>query len=213
MKHLKEYIIESIKKLQSNETGIIVFDIDDTLLKSNSDYIKVIKYINGDKSKKQYLSSEEFAKDPDVEKHKDWFDFSEFMNPTKCLKSILNGTPILKNLRILDSYINAGYEFCFLTARGCEDTVKYAIKKFIKYKDTDGKLKDIDKYFNHKESAAINDVCKFYKGSTDAEKKANVLKNLCRKYNKVIFVDDDEKNIKNAKELHLKNLKIIKAWK
>jgi 4-hydroxy-3-methylbut-2-enyl diphosphate reductase IspH len=54
----------------------------------------------------------------------------------------------LKNLRILDAYINAGYEFCFLTARGCEDAVKYAIQTVIKHKDSEGILKDIKPYFN-----------------------------------------------------------------
>mgnify|MGYP003303515957 CR=1 FL=1 len=27
---------------------------------------------------------------------------------------------VLRNLRIMDAYINAGYDFCFLTARGCD---------------------------------------------------------------------------------------------
>ena len=110
MKRLIEYIQESINTLKSNEKGIIVFDIDDTLIKTDPNIVKVIKYENGDKKNKVELSSEEYAKDPDVVNHKDWFDFSEFRNPVKVMQSIVNGTPILKNLKILDAYINAGYE-------------------------------------------------------------------------------------------------------
>ena len=52
MKRLIEYIQESIKTLKSNEKGIIVFDIDDTLIKTDSNIVKVIKYENGDRKNK-----------------------------------------------------------------------------------------------------------------------------------------------------------------
>ena len=45
-----------------------------------------------------------------------------------------------------------------------------------------------------------------------AEKKGNILLDLCKKYDKVVFVDDDPKNIKIAKDLEQRNLVIIKAW-
>ena len=47
---------------------------------------------------------------------------------------------------------------------------------------------------------------------TDAEKKANVLIKLCKEYDRVVFVDDDKKNVSAARELNIKNLKVIKAW-
>lgn len=213
MKTLAQYINESIKRLPKGKTGIVVFDIDDTLIKADTSTIKVIKRIGGDPKNTKQLSSEEFAQDPDVVDHKDWFDFSEFQNPEKVMKSIINGTPILKNLRILDAYLNAGYEFCFLTARGCEDVVKYAIQTVIKHRDVDGVLKDIKPHFNKEFSAAINDTLKGYKGKSDAEKKANVLKKLCEEFDRVVFVDDDKKNVASAKSLKLKNLTVIKAWK
>ena len=37
-------------------------------------------------------------------------------------------------------------------------------------------------------------------------------KNLLKKYDKVIFVDDDTKNVRAAKDLDIKNLTVIKAW-
>ena len=213
MKTLLEYINEAIKPLNNGKTGIVVFDIDDTLIKADSSLIKIRKYIGGDKHNMVELSSDEYAKDPDVVDHKDWFDFSEFKNPAKVVTSIINGTPLLKNLRILDAYVNAGYEFCFLTARGCEDAVKYALSAILKVRDADGVLASIGNRFNMKLSAAVNDTNKHYKGSTDPEKKANVLSDLCSKFDKVVFVDDDRKNVAYARQLNLKNLTVIQAWK
>lgn len=213
MKTLTQYLFESIKRLAPGKTGIVVFDIDDTLIQADASSIKIGKYVNGDKRNKIYLSSEEFAHDPDVKDHKDWFDFSEFQNPQKVVQSIVNGTPILKNLRILDAYINAGYEFCFLTARGCEDAVKYAIQTVIKYKDPNGVLKDIKPYFNRELSAAINDCNKGYKGKSDAERKSIILRELSSKFDYVTFVDDDPKNVALARGMHLNNLTVINAWK
>ena len=46
----------------------------------------------------------------------------------------------------------------------------------------------------------------------DADKKANVLIKLCKEYDKVVFVDDDKKNVNAARNLNIKNLKVIKAW-
>ena len=213
MKPLKQFIQEAIQHLPYGKTGIVVFDIDDTLIHADEDVMSIYKFINGDRKNKISLSTEEFAKDPDAKEHKDWFDFSDFQNPQKVVQSIIKGTPILKNLRILDAYLNAGYEFCFLTARGCEDAVKYAIQNVIRYRDENGVLNSIAPYFNKDVSAAINDTNKEYKGKTDAEKKSNVLREICSKFDYVVFVDDDYKNVAQAKELNLNNLTIIKALK
>ena len=59
---------------------------------------------NGDKKNRISLSTKEFAKDQDAKEHKEWFDFSDFQNPQKVVQSIIKGTPILKNLRILDAF-------------------------------------------------------------------------------------------------------------
>ena len=212
MKSLLQFINESINKLPYGKTGIVVFDIDDTLIQADEDVMSIGKFVDGDRKHKISLSTEEFAKDPDAKEHKDWFDFSDFQNPQKVVQSIIKGTPLLKNLRILDAYLNAGYEFCFLTARGCEDAVKYAIQTVIKYRDDKGVLNNIAPYFNKDLSAAINDSNKDYDGRTDAEKKSNVLKEICSKFDYVVFVDDDNKNVAQAKELNLNNLTVIKAW-
>lgn len=213
MKHLNQFIQEAIQHLPYGKTGIVVFDIDDTLIHADKDVVSIGKFINGDRKNKISISTEEFAKDPDAKSHKNWFDFSDFQNPQKVVQSIIKGTPILKNLRILDAYLNAGYEFCFLTARGCEDAVKYAIQDVIKYRDENGVLNNIDPWFNKDVSAAINDSTKEYEGKTNAEKKSNVLREICSKFDYVVFVDDDNKNVAHAKELNLNNLTVIEACK
>ena len=210
MKNLSQYIIEHIRSLAPNVKGIIVFDIDDTLLKVDKRAIAIYKTKPGEAKKK--LSTEDYAKDPDVVSHPEWFDISEFRNPTKVYNSIVSGTPILKNLKIMDSYIKAGYDFCFLTARSCEDVVKDALSEFLKMKTSDGQLKELGEIFDHAMSHAVNDATKYYKGNTDADKKANILTELCSKYDRVVFVDDDKKNVRAAKGLNLPNLKVIKAW-
>ena len=213
MKHLNQFIQEVIQHLPYGKTGIVVFDIDDTLIQADKDVVSIGKFINGDRKNKISISTEEFAKDPDAKDHKNWFDFSDFQNPQKVVQSIIKGTPILKNLRILDAYLNAGYEFCFLTARGCEDAIKYAIQDVIKYRDETGVLNNIDPWFNKDVSAAINDSNKEYEGKTNAEKKSNVLREICSKFDYVVFVDDDNKNVAHAKELNLNNLTVIEACK
>jgi len=160
------------------------------------------------------LTTDEFAKDPDAEdpSKKDWFDYRDFKDPVKVYNSIITGTPLIKNLKIMDDYIKAGYDFCFLTARGCEEIIKKAIGDFLKFRDEDGALKNLGKVFKKTFSHAVNDEIKNYPGTTDAEKKGKVLTKLCKEYDRVVFVDDDKKNVHAAKGLNIKNLKVIKAW-
>ena len=211
MKSLRNYIFEKIKELPKYVSGLIVFDIDDTILKVDSSLMSIYKKTeNGEIA----LTTEEFAKDPDASDSSkiSLFDFRDFDDPYKVYNSIMSGTPLIKNLKIMDDYINAGYDFCFLTARGCEDTVKNALDNFLKFRNKNGALEKLGKIFKKTLSHAVNDKFKNYPGNTDAEKKANVLKKLCEQYDKVIFVDDDKKNVNAARNLNIKNLKVIKAW-
>lgn len=210
---LTQYLYESIRKLPKSIKGIIVFDIDDTLLKANPAVIKVYK-TDPSIGKEIELTTDEFAKDPDSADpdKRSWFSFRDFQDPVKVYNSIMTGTPLVKNLRIMDDYIDAGYDFCFLTARGAEDTVKKALKDFLRVKDKKtGALLKLEDTFKETLSHAVNDIDKYYVGRTDYEKKANVLKNLCDKYDRVVFVDDDEKNVRAARALGLNKLKVIKA--
>jgi FMN phosphatase YigB (HAD superfamily) len=194
-----------------NKLGIVIFDIDDTLLKADSKVLSIYKKEPGKAEIK--LSTEEYAKDVDAKdpNRKKWFDYRDFNNPQKVYSSIINGTPLIKNLNIMDNYVSRGYDFCFLTARGCEDVVKTALDDFLEFRDMDGTLKKLGNRFKKTLSFAVNDEYKKYCGNSDAEKKANILRDISSIYDNVVFVDDDEKNILEAKKLRIDNLKIIKA--
>ena len=212
MKSLQIYIYERVKDLPKSIKGLIVFDIDDTILKVDSSLMRIYKNEPGKPEKP--LTTDEFAKDKDAEdpSKRSWFDYRDFNDPVKVYNSIISGTPLIKNLKIMDDYIKAGYDFCFLTARACEETVKKAIKEFLLFRDEDGALKELGDNFKETFSHAINDSEKKYPGKTDAEKKAIVLTELCEEYDKVVFVDDDKKNVSAARNLNIPNLKVIKAW-
>lgn len=198
-----------IKKLKPGRTGIAIFDIDDTLLKADQNHIGIIKCINGDRKNQKRISTDEYAKDKDAKVHKDWFLYGEFNDPQRVMSSIIGGDPIIKTLKLLDKIIDAGYEFCFLTARGCEDAVKYAIDNKVVIRKNDGKLYPIGDKFNRALSAAVNDTTKKYVGNNDAEKKAAIIKKISKLYNNVIFVDDDKYNIDAADALKIRNLRTI----
>ena len=214
VQYIKEsLLLERVKQLPASIKGLIVFDIDDTLLKVDTDVLKIYKNVPG--KPEQALTTEEFAKDHDAANpnKKNMFDFRDFQNPIKVYQSIISGTPLIKNLRIMDDYIEAGYDFCFLTARGCEETIKTALDEFLRVRNRDNNtLRKLGDTFKKTLSHAINDMTKNYPGRSDAEKKANVLKELCKKYDRVVFVDDDKKNVRAARGLDIKNLKVIKAW-
>ena len=187
MKSLQVYILEKVKDLPESVKGLIVFDIDDTILKVDSSLMKVYKK-NPDESlshetaqkpgeQEIALTTREFAKDPDAEdqEKRKWFDYRDFKDPVKVYNSIITGTPLIKNLKIMDDYIRAGYDFCFLTARSCEEVIKKAISDFLKFRDKDGALKELGYSFKTTFSHAVNDEIKKYPGKDDAQKKANVL--------------------------------------
>ena len=81
----------------------------------------------------------------------------------------------------------------------------------MKVKDENNSLNELGDVFKKSMSHAVNDTLHKYHGATDAEKKANILIGLCKKYDRVVFVDDDRKNLKAARELGLKNLKVVQA--
>lgn len=204
---------ESIQPLSNGKKGIIVLDIDDTLVTAQNIFIhkllpdgKVIK-----------LTPEEYAKDPDAKKKNDptsgiKYSYEEFRDPEKVKNSIVTGIPLIKNLRIMDSYIRAGYQIAILTARGLEDIIYKSLSKFLMFRDADGELKGVKDILARNMVNAINDETRVYEGTTDFEKKANVIRKLAEKYDSVRFLDDDDKNIAAVKGLNLKNVQAIKAW-
>lgn len=204
-------IIEEIKPLKDGKRGCILLDIDDCLLQAKPGVIGIWKEEPGKEPVR--LSTEQYAKDPDAKTHKDWFSYKEFRDPEKVYTSIVSGTPLLRQMRLLDAHIKANYDVAFLTARGLQDVVDKALRAFLMYKDNSGNLLPIGNKLKSEISAAVNDEIKAYPGANDPEKKANVIRNICRQYDKVKFVDDDRKNLEFARSLKLPNLQVILANK
>lgn len=208
------------------KTGILVLDIDDTLIKANPNVIKCYKSVNG---KEQALSTAQFATDPDKAKMgknvrmynktedapKEGIAFSirEFRDPQKVYDSIVKGTPIIKNLKLMDDHLRHGWDVAFLTARGLQETVTKALDDFLKTPDKNGNFVPLGEKFKKALSAAVNDDDIKYAGIDDGDKKGRVLQQLSKKYDKVKFVDDDMRNIIAARNLRIKNLKVVKAHK
>lgn len=209
---VESYLKEQIKDLSKSIKGLVVFDIDDTLLTPNSDYLKVYKKEPG--KEEISLTTREFANDIDSKDplKEDWYDFRDFDNPYNTYISIITGSLLINNLKFIDKYISNNYDFCFLTARSCEDIVKKAMNDFLEFKDDNEIIKKLKNKFKENLSHAVNDEYKKYSGNTVAEKKCNILKHFCDIYNEVIFIDNDENNIKEAKKLNLNNLKIFKGF-
>lgn len=204
-------ISEEVKPLQKGQKGALVCDIDDCLLRADGSLIGIWKEKPGEQPIR--LSSEQYAKDPDAATHKEWFNYKEFRDPEKVYNSIVNATPMLKNLKLLDAHARANWDIIFLTARGLQDVVDKALRVFLKYRDKDGNLQPIDSKLRSDLSAAVNDSFRSYPGNGDPEKKANVLKSICKQYSKVKFIDDDSKNIEFSRSLKIPNLQVILAHK
>lgn len=216
--HKRESKLQMFERiLNHGNRCLLVLDIDDTIIKADPKVIGIWKKLPDGSEVR--LNTEEFAKDPDASLSKEEraakgisFDYREFCDPEKVEKSIMQGTPIIKNLRLMDAHLAAGWDLAFLTARSQEEVIFRTLRQFLKFNDN-GEFKNIDNYIKRDCCSAINDAVHIYEGATDAEKKANVLKRLCAMYDEVAFVDDDMKNVAYARSLHLPNLKVIVANK
>ena len=216
------------RDLPEGKKGILVMDIDDTIVKANPDIIKCYKSIDG---KEQAITTAQFATDPDKKamgknvkmydkvppKEGIAFSIRDFRDPKKVYDSIMKGTPIVNNLQLMDDKLKHGWDIAFLTARGLQSTVTQALEDFLKTKDDNGNFVKIGEQFKKALSAAVNDEDIKYSGIDDGDKKMNVLRSLSQKYDKVCFIDDDDRNINatkaGIKKDKIKNIRTIKAYK
>ena len=213
---VEKLMLES-NPIPAGKKCIVIFDIDDTLLTARG--INVIK-IMPDKSEIP-LTPAQFAKE-DVKTEAAngvQYSYREFRDPEKVASSIISATPILMNLKLMDSHLKDGWELGFLTARGLEDTVHDSIKKWLMYRDTDGQLKAIGDKVQRALFHAINDEVKYgkvFSGMKDFDKKAAIIRKYASEYYKVKFVDDDLKNVNAVREMAkaegLKNITVVRAW-
>ncbi len=195
-------LIEEIKKPVGK--GIIIFDIDDTLVKAKDIFIYKMK----DGKEVGKFTPDQFAKqDVKAEMAKGYtYDYRDFDNPDKLYTSIMKGEPLFKNLNMMDAHMRAGWDIGFLTARGMEQANKKAIKDWLLYRNEKGELVPIPeervKYF-----IAVNDLdrkkelAKMAKSGGDFDAKGVYLNEIKKKYDVVKFVDDDMKNVLKARSV------------
>lgn len=195
--------------VESTGNNLILFDIDDTLLKAQG--INMYRKLPTDK-KEVVLTPSEYAKEKITGELKQYYSYRDFKDPEKVKQSIKTSLPIISNLAIMDSYIKNGWKIGLLTARGLEDIIADSMKKWLKHKDVKGDLQNIGDKLVRELVFAMNDSNKKYKGHSDFDKKANVIKGLAKKYDRIVFYDDDIKNIEAVKEMAKKyNLKNVVA--
>jgi len=184
---------------ESVGNSLLLLDIDDTLLTAQNIYIH--KILPSGKIEK--LTPEQYAAE-DTKKQKASgvkYSYEEFNDPKKVAKSIKTGIPIIPNLSIMDSYIKNGWRIGILTARGLEDVIADSMKKWLMHKDEKGKLRNIGDKLVRELIFAINDSNKRYAGEGDFDKKKNVIKKLAKQFDRIVFIDDDPKNLKAVKDM------------
>lgn len=186
--------------------GIIVCDIDGTLLNS-PDGVASVLYTKDGVTKK--LTGEEFAAWNEYEEHPERYDFSEFDDEEKAWKSIVEGKPINENVRFVYNLVTRkGYDFCVLSARHCEDTVRDAIGAW-----AERYMPGSSVSYRKDLSFCVNDSDRDYESPTTSGRKRDKLLHISSFYRNVIFIDDDQRNIDDAEAIGNPRIRCVKAKK
>lgn len=174
--HLKDRIQQGFTVGNTTSNKIILFDLDDTII----DTIAEIGVVKGGKVIKRLPNAEfnDYVLGPGES-----FDFGEFDDPI-----LLDQSPFTKYWNTLKREYKKGTHIGILTARGDSKMIKeFFLKNGIRIKD--------------ELVIAINDPSLGLKGSIQ-EKKTEAIRILAGVgYNNFIFFDDNEPNLKSAKEL------------
>ena len=174
--HLKSRIQPGFTVGQTTSNKIILFDLDDTII----DTIAEIGVVKGGKLIKRLPKAEfnDYVLGPGES-----FDFGEFDDPT-----LLDKSPFTKYWETLKREYKKGTHIGILTARGDSKMIKdFFLKNGIRIKD--------------ELVMAINDPSLGLKGSIQ-EKKTEAIRILASVgYDTFVFFDDNEPNLKSAKEL------------
>lgn len=203
------YIKEAVSG-PKNGKGILFLDIDDTLLTAQNIFIhRSAEHPKGAAK----LTPDEYAKETVTPETKKFYDYKEFRDADKVAKSITTGLPLVPNLKMMDAHIKSGWKIGILTARGMENIIFKSIGAFLKFRDKEGNLQQVGDKLVRDLVHAINDDNKKYKGSTDFEKKANVLRKYAEQGYQIKFLDDDDKNINAVKQMAQKEKLDIQAVK
>jgi len=194
---LKEYTNQQLNEL-AKTNRLILLDVDDTLLKPTGVYI----YRNLPSDPQEVaLTPYEYGLESVTPETKKYYDYRDFIDPRKTQMSIEKAEPIVANLSVMDDYLKMGHQIGILTARANEDIVYNGLKNFLTYRDSKGNLVPIGDRLSRENVYAINDTnrAKTLESETDYGKKAEVVEKLLNRYDEIVFIDDDMKNIKQMK--------------
>lgn len=182
--HLRDRIQQGFTVGKTTSNKIILFDLDDTII----DTIAEIGVVKGGKVIKRLPNAEfnDYVLGPGES-----FDFGEFDDPI-----LLDQSPFTKYWNTLKREYKKGTHIGILTARSdCRMIKEFFLKNGIRIKD--------------ELVIAINDPSLGLKG-TIQEKKTEAIRILAGVgYDNFIFFDDNEPNLKSAKELESQlNIKV-----
>lgn len=203
---LENYLTTADGSLKHN--SLLLLDIDDTLLKAKGIYI--YRKLPTDKAEVK-LTPENYAKEMVDSSNKGFYDYRDFRDKDTILRSIVTAIPMIPNLKIMDDYIKHGWTIGILTARGMEKTVFKGLQQFLMFRNKKGKLEDIGDKLVRELVFAMNTsndgVAKYaHLGENDFVKKKNKIIELASKYERIVFIDDDMKNINEVNKIKLKNV-------
>lgn len=174
--HLRDQIRAGFSVNKTVSDKIILFDLDDTIIHTTAE----IYVVKGGKRIKKLTNTEFNEYTP---KHGETFDFDEFNDP-----NILASSKFTKYWDTLKREYSKGTHVGILTARGDSDMIKkFFLQNGIRIKD--------------ELVMAINDPSLGLHG-TIQQKKAEAIGILANAgYKLFVFFDDNESNLKAAKEL------------
>jgi FMN phosphatase YigB (HAD superfamily) len=178
MINLRDYILEKFSVAGNESDKILLFDVDDTLLKSEVQ----VHVVKGGKLLRKLSSSEynSYKLQPGED-----FDYVEFEDP----KILNNKSVFLKYWDTLQREYKNGAHIGILTARSNSDM-------FYDFFKNHGVTIKKELVF------AINDPKLGLKGNTIEDRKANAIKRLIDwGYKTIVFFDDNVNNLKSAKKL------------
>lgn len=178
MINLREYILEKFSIAGNESDKILLFDVDDTLLKSDVQ----VHVVKGGKLLRKLSSAEYnlYKLQPGED-----FDYVEFEDP----KLLNDRSVFLKYWDTLQREYKNGTHIGILTARSNSDM-------FYDFFKNHGVTIKKELVF------AINDPKLGLKGNTIEDRKANAIKRLIDwGYKTIVFFDDNVNNLKSAKKL------------
>ena len=178
MINLRDYILEKFSVAGNESDKILLFDVGDTLLKSEVQ----VHVVKGGKLLRKLSSAEynSYKLQPGED-----FDYVEFEDP----KILNNKSVFLKYWDTLQREYKNGTHIGILTARSNSDM-------FYDFFKNHGVTIKKELVF------AINDPKLGLKGNTIEDRKANAIKRLIDwGYKTIVFFDDNVNNLKSAKKL------------